>query len=78
MKSIHTFSLILGIVVGLSISGFAPVIQKAFAQEEKKEGMTQEEIDKHLTDILESQDKLKKQLEAIVTQTQFLKASSGK
>jgi len=78
MKSIHTFYLIIGVFIGLAIGGFSPSIQKVFAQEEKKDGLTDEEINKRLDEILEDQLKIKKKLEAITTQTQFIKASSGK
>lgn len=40
--------------------------------------LTDEEIDKKLEEILESQKALQKRLETILVQTRFLKASSGK
>jgi hypothetical protein len=78
MKSIQSFSLIIGFCLGLIVCGLSPMVQKTFAQDEKKDGMTAEEIDKHLDEIIEGQTQLKKKIEAITTQTQFLKASSGK
>jgi hypothetical protein len=44
----------------------------------KKEVMSQEELDKKLDAVIESQKDLKARVETILTQSRFLKASSGK
>jgi hypothetical protein len=78
MKTIHFLYLVIGIFIGLAISGLNPSSTRAFAQEDKKTAMSEEELNKHLEEILEGQAKIKKRLEAITIQTQFIKASSGK
>ncbi len=77
MKRIQTFSLLLGITLGLTLAGAMPYVQKTFA-EDKKEAISQEELDRKLDDVLKDQGELKKRLEAVVTQTQSIKAASGK
>ena len=76
MKRLHPSSLILGVVIGLLIAGSMPYLQQAMA-EDKKEAISQEELDKNLDAILESQKELQKKLDSVTTQTQFLKASKS-
>ena len=77
MKRIQTFSLLLGITLGLTLAGAMPYVQKAVA-EDKKEGITQEELDQKLDEVLKDQGELKKRLDSVITQTQSIKAASGK
>ncbi len=65
-------------MLGLSIAVVLPYVQQVFGEEDKKEVLAQEEIDKKLDEILKSQKDMKKRVETILTQTQFLKAASGK
>ena len=77
MKRIHLFSLTLGLALGFAAAAGVLKLPHACA-EEPKPVMTQEELDKKLDAILEDQKQVAKRLEDVVTQTQFLKAASGK
>jgi hypothetical protein len=77
MKHIHQFSLLVGFILGVLGTSLIPYVSTSMAQA-KTEGMTQDEVDKKLDEVIEAQKKIKQRLEAITTQTQFLKASSGK
>lgn len=70
--------MIIGIVFGFLIATSLPYLQPAFAQTDPKEALSPEEVDKKLSEVLESQKELKKRIDNILTQTGFLKASSGK
>ncbi len=81
MKKLHFSSLVLGAIIGLVLASMVHFVQPARAQEsteQKKSALTDEEVDKRLDEILESQKELRKKLETIATQTRFLKASAGK
>jgi len=78
MKQLHLFSLLLGLVIGLMSPCVLPCLRGTLLADDKKEIISQEELDKNLDAILESQKELMKKLETITEQTQFLKASSGK
>ncbi len=77
MKRIHLFSLTLGALLGLGAAGLFQ-LPRLQAAEEAKPGISQEELDKKYDELLEMQKDLNKRLDDVVTQTQFLKASSGK
>ncbi len=74
MKKFHLTSLMIGLALGVLLSMGLPT-HPARAVDDT---LPREEVDKKLTEILASQDQLKKKIEEITTQTQFLKASSGK
>ncbi len=76
MKTTSRF--ILGLAVGVLLATLIFHLPRAGAEEARKEIITQEELDKKLDDVLASQGDLLKRTEAILAQTQFLKASSGK
>ena len=78
MKQIHSLSMILGLAIGLLLGIITPYFQSSFAQDNKKEIMTQEEVDKKLDEVIESQKELLSHIETITTQTQFVKATAGK
>ena len=78
MKLVHPFSIFFGLIIGLLIAGAVPYFQSSLAQDDKKETMTQEEIDKNLDEILQSQKELLARIETITTQSQFIKATAGK
>ncbi|NUN93565.1 MAG: hypothetical protein HUU04_07275 [Verrucomicrobiae bacterium] len=71
-------SFLLGALFGLLAAGALNHVLPLRAQEARGEVLSQEEIDKRLDGILESQKKILERLETVTTQTQFLKASSGK
>ena len=75
MKKIHFTSLIIGLVLGVILSTNLPFSRQAHAAED---GIPVAEVDKKLVAILAAQEQLKKKIEDITTQTQFLKAASGK
>lgn len=75
MKRFHFFSLVLGLMLGILISTSLPVLQISRAVEDKKETLSSEEIDKRLDVILENQKELKRQLDATLEQTRFIKVA---
>jgi len=77
MKRIHLSSLILGVLIGLGAIGLfqLPLLHAA---EETKPGITQEDLDKKYDEVLDMQKELAKRLDDVETQTQFIKAASGK
>ena len=78
MKTIHRFSLVLGLLLGFLAATALYHVPSLHAQEARKDALTQEEIDKRLDDILLAQKAIMDRIDTIVTQTQFLKSSSGK
>lgn len=78
MKKLHTLSLILGITIGFSIAHFVSAPPRLMAQEEKKDVLSREEIDKRLDEILQSQKEIRTRLDKIKEQAQFAKSASGK
>lgn len=66
--------------VSMEIKGGAPLnnLTSSNTSSQAQASLTQEEIDKKLDEVLESQKALQKRLETILVQTRFLKASSGK
>ena len=78
LKRFYFLTLVIGVVMGLSLGFVFSHKTQILAQNSEKETISQEEVDKKLDEILESQEELKKRLETITTQTQFLKAASGK
>ncbi len=78
MNRIHRLSLALGAVLGFLAATALYQVPSLRAQDAKKEGLSQEELDTRLDQILDSQKALMQHLETITTQTQFLKSSSGK
>lgn len=75
MKKIHPTSLIAGLLLGLLLASGLPALRVAHAEDDS---IPRAEVDKKLEEVLASQESLKKRIAAIVEQTQFLKASSGK
>ena len=78
MKTIHRFSLVLGLALGFLAAAALQQLPSLHAQDAKKETLSQEELDKRLDEILDTQKALLLRLDTITTQTQFLKAASGK
>jgi hypothetical protein len=78
MKTRLPFRFVLGLAAGVLLAALVFHLPHAGAEEARKEAITQEELDKKLDEILVSQRDLLKRAEGILTQTQFLKASSGK
>lgn len=78
MKRLHRASLALGLTLGFLAATAVYQIPSLRAQDAKKETLSQEELDKRLDEILDAQKALLQRLDTITTQTQFLKASSGK
>lgn len=78
MKSTHPFSLCLGIALGLLLAHGIPFTQHVFAQSEKKEILSPEEIDKRLDEVIETQKVLKKRTEDVAELSRLLKATAGK
>lgn len=78
MKTLHRFSLALGLALGFLAASAVYQIPSLRAQEAKKEAMSQEEIDKRLDDILAAQKAIMDRIDAVTTQSQFLKSASGK
>ncbi len=78
MKQLHTFSLLVGITLGFLMASGLSYLQQTRAADDKKEVISQEELDKNLDGILESQKGLIEHVETILIQTQFLKAAAGK
>jgi hypothetical protein len=78
MNRIHRSSLALGVALGLLAAAALQRVPPLRAQDAKKEALSQEELDKRLDEVLEAQKKLLERLDTVTTQTQFLKASSGK
>ena len=89
MKKFDLFSVLLGIAFGLFLAGALPSFQRALAAETntvaappkteaaapKKESMTQEEMDKKLDDIIDSQKKILEKINAAMEKSKTLKAS---
>lgn len=67
----------LGIALGLMIAGSVPYAQRAMA-EEKKDGITQAELDEKLDTVIKEQAAVQKRLETALAKTQEIKAASGK
>jgi len=78
MKRFHYLSLIIGMVLGFVIASALPHAQNILAEERNAAALSEEELDKKLDELLESQKDLKKRIETVATQSQFLKAASGK
>lgn len=78
MKTIHRFSLVLGLVLGFLAASAVYQVPALRAQEANKDALTQEELDKRLDDILAAQKALMERLDTVTTQSQFLKSASGK
>ena len=84
MKKLHTLSLMLGITIGFAIANFVSSPPHLLAQEEKKtqeekkDGLSQEEIDRRLDEILQSQKEIRSRLDKIKEQAQTTKAAAGK
>ncbi len=78
MKRFHYLSLIIGMVLGFVIASALPHAQNIRAEEKKTAALSEEELDKKLDELLESQKDLKKRIETVTAQSQFLKAASGK
>ncbi len=88
-KKIDLFSALLGIAFGLFLAGALPSFQRALAEETnavvappktvaaapKKESMSQEEMDKKLDDIIDSQKKIQEKINAAVEKSKTLKAA---
>ena len=89
IKKIDLFSALLGLAFGLFLAGALPLFQHALAEETnavaaaakteiaapKKESMPQEEMDKNLEEIVDSQKKIQEQINAVMEQSKFLKVS---
>ncbi|MCC7519663.1 MAG: hypothetical protein IT578_10820 [Verrucomicrobiae bacterium] len=78
MKTFSRFPFMLGAALGFLAAAALFRIAPLRAQEARAEMLSQEELDRRLDETLDVQKKILERLEAVVTQTQFLKAASGK
>lgn len=78
MNTLRRSSFFFGILFGFLAAVALEHVLPLRAQEARGEVLRQEELDKHLDEILEAQKGILERLETVTTQTQFLKAASGK
>ncbi len=78
MKTLQRHQFVAGLLLGFLLAILVGHLPRVAAEDAKKEAITQEELDKHLDEILTGQKEVLKHLETVATQARFLKVSSGK